>query len=99
MKNPSIDAANIFGRSFLSTFSFGMNRDRIQKREPAPMERRQKMARGEIRPPLVRSLQTIMLNPKMEYAIRQARWPANEIFARIGYVLIGAKLVYLWQMF
>ena len=48
------------------------------------MDLRQKIASGEIRLPLVRSLQTIMLNPKIAYAIKHARCPTIESFLIIS---------------
>ena len=60
-----------------------MKADISQNRHPAPIARRQKIASGEIRCPLVRSLQTMMLNPKIAYAIKQARWPIMESFLNI----------------
>ena len=76
-KKPSTDAKNIFTKSFRSTGPPGVNREIIQQSNPAPMERKQKSAMGEIRWLLVKSLQTMMLMPKMEYAIKQAKWPRN----------------------
>ena len=42
------------------------------------------MASGEMRCPLVRSLHTIILKPKMEYATRHARCPVIESFLNIS---------------
>ena len=83
VKNPSIEAANILGRSFLSTFSAGRNDEIIQNNAPAPSALRVKMPSGDIRPSLVRSLHTIMLNPNIEYAIRHDRWPIILSFLNI----------------
>lgn len=79
-KNPRTEAKNIFTKSFFSTCSLGRNREISQKSAPAPMERRQKSAMGEMRCPLVKSLHTIMFIPKMEYAMKQARWPRSLAF-------------------
>jgi hypothetical protein len=68
-----MEARKILMKSDLSTFSFGMNRDTNQKSEPAPKERKVNIPRGGMKPSPVRSLQTMMLNPKIEYAIRPAR--------------------------
>ena len=46
-----------------------------QKRAPAPMERMQNRAIGLMSRLLVRSLQTMMLMPKMAYAMKHARCP------------------------
>ena len=72
-KNPRTEAKNIFIKSFFSTCSLGKNREISQKSDPAPIERRQKSAMGEMRCPLVKSLHTMMFIPKMEYAMKQAR--------------------------
>ena len=48
-----------------------------QKSNPAPIERKQKMAMGEMRCPPIKSLHTMMFIPKMEYAMKQARWPRS----------------------
>ena len=64
-KNPSREAMNIFGKSLLSTFSAGKKSEIIQKRVPAPMERRQKRAIGEIILLVVRSLQMTIFSPNI----------------------------------
>jgi hypothetical protein len=46
-----------------------------QKSEPAPKERKQNKAIGEMSRLLVKSLQTMMLMPKMAYAMKHARCP------------------------
>lgn len=75
VKNPNIDAANIFKKSFLSTFSLGINNDINQNKPPAPMALRQKIVSGDSKCPLVKSLHTIILKPKMAYAAKQAKCP------------------------
>jgi len=79
-KNPSTDAATIFGRSCRSTASFGLNSEMSQKRAPAPNERSVKRARGEIVLLDVKSLQTMMLSPKIRYAVKHAICPKMELF-------------------
>lgn len=64
-KKPKTEAAKIFGKSRLSTCSAGMKRERIQKRDPAPKERRQNRAMGEIKSLLVISLHITMFRPKI----------------------------------
>ena len=64
-KNPRKDAAKIFKKSPLSTFSAGKNNERIQKKALAPNDLMVKMARGEMPLELVRSLHTTMFMPKM----------------------------------
>ena len=65
-KKPNTEAKNIFTKSFRSTFWPGVNKEMSQKSIPAPIERRQKRAIGDMRWLLVRSLQTMMLMPKIE---------------------------------
>ena len=72
-KNPNIDAATIFSRSFFSTFSLGINSDISQNNPPAPNERKQKIVSGDSSCPLVKSLQTMMLNPKIAYATKHTK--------------------------
>jgi hypothetical protein len=71
-KNPSTEAAKIFGKSRRSTRSFGRKSEIIQNREPAPMERKVNNASGEMSLLEVRSLHTTMLRPKIRYAVKQA---------------------------
>jgi hypothetical protein len=66
--NPNIDARKIFGKSFLSTFSFGRKNETIQKQIVAPNARRKNIPIGEITPNETRFLHVMMLNPKMLYA-------------------------------
>ena len=81
MKNPSIDAANILMKSLRSTFSFGMNKETSQKSPPAISDLSVKIPSGGMSPPLVRSLQTIMLNPNIAYAMNAAICPnAKSLF-------------------
>ena len=88
VKNPSIDAANILRKSFLSTFSLGINNDINQNKPPAPMALRQKMVSGESKCPLVKSLHTIMLKPKMAYAAKQAKCPKID---KLFFIIDGLK--------
>lgn len=83
-KNPRTEAKKIFTKSLRSTFSPEVNREMSQKSNPAPMERKQKSAMGEMRWLLVRSLQTMMLMPKMEYAMKHARWPRSLEFIKLN---------------
>ena len=46
----------------------------------APKERRQKSAIGVIFPSMAMLLQLMMLNPKMAYAVKQARFPIRAPF-------------------
>lgn len=78
-KKPKNEAIKIFGKSCLSIFSFGVNRDIIQNIIPAPMERRENRAIGEIAWLLVKSLQSTIFRPKMVYAAQQAKWPKIEL--------------------
>ena len=82
-KKPSTDAAKIFGRSCRSTLSFGMNSEINQKSRPAPSERSVKRASGDIASLDVKSLQTIMLSPKIRYAVKHAICPKMEFFSLI----------------
>lgn len=79
-KNPSTEAAKIFGKSRRSTRSFGRKSEIIQNREPAPMERKVNNASGEMSLLEVRSLHTTMLRPKIRYAVKQARCPNIDLF-------------------
>ena len=79
-KKPSTEAAKIFGRSRLSTASFGINSEMSQKSVPAPNERNVKRASGEIVLLDVKSLQTMMLSPKIRYAVKHAMCPKMEFF-------------------
>ena len=60
----------------------------IQKSEPAPKERKQNKASGEISRLLVKSLQTMMLMPKMAYAMKHARCPRGFSFMRVFYFFL-----------
>jgi hypothetical protein len=77
-KKPSTDAAKIFGRSRRSTLSFGLKNEMNQKSAPAPNERSVKSASGEIVSLDVKSLQTIILSPKIRYAVKHAICPKIE---------------------
>ena len=48
-KKPRTEAMNIFIRSFGFTFSIGRNSEINQNSNPAPIERKQKSAMGEMR--------------------------------------------------
>lgn len=63
--NPNIEAMKIFHKSLNGTLSFGKNSETIQKSNVAPMARKLKSPMGEMRQELVRSLQMMMLNPKI----------------------------------
>lgn len=82
-KKPSTDAARILGRSRFSTTSFGLNSEISQKRAPAPNERSVKRASGVIVLLDVKSLHTIMLSPKIRYAVKHAICPKMEFFSFI----------------
>lgn len=90
-KKPSTDAAKILGKSHFSTISFGLNSETSQKRAPAPNERSVKRARGEIALLEVKSLQTMMLSPKIRYAVKHAICPIMVIFLSIM-INIPAKI-------
>ena len=64
-KNPSTEAAKIFGKSRSSTLSLGIKSEIIQNSEPEPIERIVNSASGEIAPLEVKSLQTTILSPKI----------------------------------
>jgi hypothetical protein len=64
-KNPRKDAAKIFTKSPRSTFSAGMNNERIQKNALAPSDLTVKIASGDMALDVVRSLHTIIFMPKM----------------------------------
>lgn len=64
-------------KSFGATFSQGQNRDMIQNSSPAPNALSVKIAIGEIRCPPVRSLHTMILTPKIAYAVKHAACPAS----------------------
>ena len=64
-KNPKKDAARIFKKSPLSTFSTGLNSESAQKNALAAKDLIVKMANGETPLELVRSLHTTMFMPKM----------------------------------
>ena len=66
MNNPSIEARKIFGKSRFSTFSFGRKSDTSQKRAAAPMARKHNKPIGETSARVDKSLQMIMLKPKIE---------------------------------
>ena len=72
-KNPSRDARAIFGKSFFSTFSLGVNMDMSQNKAPAPIALRLKREMDERMWLPVSSLQVTMLMPNMEYAMKQDR--------------------------
>ncbi len=59
------------------------------------MERRVKIAIGEIRCPPVRSLQMIILMPKIAYAVKQARCPLILLLSFISFPIEAAKLIIL----
>jgi hypothetical protein len=82
-KKPSTEATNIFGKSRLSTLSFGKKSDISQNNIPAPNERNVKSASGDIAPLDVKSLQTTILRPKIRYAVKQAICPKIEFFSLI----------------
>jgi len=82
-KKPSTDATKIFGKSSRSTISFGLNSEMNQKRIPAPDERSVKRASGEIVLLDVKSLHTMMLSPKIRYAVKHAMCPKMEFFSFI----------------
>ena len=63
-----------------------------QKRDPAPMERMQNRAIGLMRRLLVRSLQTMMLMPKMAYAMKHARCPV--VFSFISSLSLFRNLTF-----
>ena len=65
-KRPSIEATNILGRSFVSTFSLGMKSDTSQNKTVAPVARRQYKSIGLNTPAFEMFLQQMMLNPKMQ---------------------------------
>lgn len=74
-KKPSTEAPNILGRSRSSTLSLGRKIEISQNNAPAPIERREKSANGDIAPLVVSSLHTTILSPNIRYAVKQARWP------------------------
>lgn len=74
-KYPKRLAMKIFRKSFRSTFSFLVNKDMIQNREPAPSDLRVNKESGVKMWELVRSLVKIILKPKMQYAPNAARCP------------------------
>lgn len=76
-KRPNMEAMKIFGRSFFSTFSLGMKSDNSQNKAVAPIARRQNRSMGVSTCALEMFLQQTMLNPKMQYAPKQARWPMS----------------------
>ena len=57
--------------------SLGWNSDTSQNRLPAKTDLNVKMPSGGMSPPLVRSLQTIILNPKIAYAMNAAQCPIS----------------------
>jgi hypothetical protein len=57
-----------------------VNSDQIQNSAVAPKERRQKSAIGVIFPSMAMFLQQMILNPKMAYAVKHARFPMNAPF-------------------
>lgn len=65
-KSPSIEATNIFGKSFFSTLSLGMKSESSQKSAVAPMARRQNKSIGLNTCALEMFLQHTMLNPKIQ---------------------------------
>ena len=64
-KSPSMEAMKIFHKSLNGTFSLGMKHEMSQNRMVAPMARRLKSPIGEMRLEFDKSLQMMMLNPKM----------------------------------
>ena len=64
-KSPSIEARKIFGKSFFSTFSFGIKSDASQKRTAAPATRKHNRPIGDISARVDKSLQMMMLKPKI----------------------------------
>ena len=71
-KYPRADAKIIIGKSRLSTFSLGKNKEISQKSVQAPMARKQNNSIGGIIPLAVRSLHVTMLTPNIAYARKQA---------------------------
>jgi hypothetical protein len=65
IKRPNIDAANIFGRSALSTLSLGISRESNQNIIDAPNALIEKIPNGDIRFELVKSLHTIIFTPNI----------------------------------
>ena len=81
MKSPRKDAMATFHISAFAICSFGaVKSDQIQNSAVAPNERRQKSAIGVIFPSMAMFLQQIILNPKMAYAVKHARFPINVLF-------------------
>ena len=74
-KNPNSDAAKMRKKSAGATFSRGSISDTSQKSVPAPIERNEKSASGDIMAGAIISFVTIMLSPKITYAVKQARCP------------------------
>ena len=81
------DAPKIFKKSCFSTLSLRENIESIQNAVAANTDLKLKIASGESQLPLVRSLQMMMLRPKIEYAKKQARCPADLLLTFISKVL------------
>lgn len=79
-KKPNSEAIKILPISFFSTFSLGTKHERSQKSDPAPNERIKNKAMGDSNRLAVKSLHTIMLMPKMAYAMKHAKCP--NVFSR-----------------
>ena len=62
---PNMEARKILGRSFFSTFSLGMKSDKSQNKAVAPMALKQNRPIGDTKLEFVKSLQMMMLKPKM----------------------------------
>ncbi len=81
MKSPRKDARATFQRSPFAICSFGaVKSDQIQNSAVAPKERRQNSAMGVMFPSMAMFLQQMILNPKMAYAVKHARFPISVLF-------------------
>jgi hypothetical protein len=72
-KRPSIDATKICAMSFNGTFSLGINSDNNQNKAVAPVALQQNKSIGVSTCALEMFLQQMILNPKIQYAPKQAR--------------------------
>ena len=61
----------------MSIRSFGRNNDTIQNNRDAPTARKQNNPSGDIKARFDKSLHTMILKPKMEYATKHAICPIN----------------------
>ena len=78
MKSPRKEARATFQMSARAICSLGaVNSDQIQNSAVAPKARRQKSAIGVMCPSRAMFLQQMILNPKMAYAVKHARFPIN----------------------